>query len=161
MSTDYPEIYRRRFIPNEFLHLKGDTVLKYEPGRLMLSRWKTLKPKKEFAGGVSAYFIDKGIKLSKFLHEDGSLSYWYCDIIDIIEEPGKVTYVDLLFDVVILPDGQLQVLDVGEAAEAFEKGLITQAQLIRGMNTLDRVLNEIYTGSFDKYREVVEKAEKM
>lgn len=161
MSTDYPEIYRRRFIPNEYLHLKGDRVLKYEPGKLLLTRWKTLNPKPEFASGVSAYFLDRGIKLSRFLHEDGSLSYWYCDIIDVIEEPGRLTYEDLLFDVAIMPDGELRVLDVGEAAEAFEKGLITEEQLLRGMKILDKVLYDIYSGAFEENKRIVEDAEIM
>ncbi len=156
MKTDYPEIYRKRFIPNELVHLKGDEILRYEPGKILITRWKTLNPKTEFASGISAYLIDRGIKVSKMLRPDGSLFRWYCDIVEYIEEPGKLTCVDLLFDVIESEDGRIEVVDIGEAADAYETGLITKDQLLRGMRTTDLLLNCIYTGTFAEIKQLIE-----
>ena len=65
---------------------------------------------------------------------------------------------DLLFDVVVYPNGNLRVLDCDEAAEAKEKGLITEAQLLRGLRSMNELLYTIYHGRFDRLQAVVEGA---
>ena len=62
------KLYRRRYIPNELTHLKDDRILQYDPGKLLITEWKTLKPRKDFARGVSAFFLDRGIKVSKLIY---------------------------------------------------------------------------------------------
>jgi len=156
MKTDYLEIYRKRYIPNELILLKDDEVLVYEPGKILITRWKTLNPKTDFSSGISAYLLDRGVKVSKMMCADGRLCRWYCDIVEYIEEPAKLTCVDLLFDVVILPDGSVEVLDIGEAADAFEQGLITKDQLMRGMRTTDLLLADIHSGRFEEIKQLVE-----
>lgn len=74
------ELYRRRLIPKECILLKDDHILSFEDNRLV-TVWNALKPKKELHHGISCFFFDDNIKLSKFYRADGSLIYWYIDII--------------------------------------------------------------------------------
>ncbi|MBR4542171.1 MAG: DUF402 domain-containing protein, partial [Lachnospiraceae bacterium] len=114
-------------------------------------------PRTDFASGMSAYFIDKGWKVSKFLDCEGNIKYWYCDIIDCIldEAANSFTYEDLLFDVVVYPNGSIKVLDCDEAAEAREKGYITEEQLLRGLKSMNELLTTIYHGRFDRLQAVL------
>ena len=118
MNIENLHLFRRRFIPDEITPLSDDKVLKLEEN-LIITSWKTLNPRTDFASGMSAYFIDKGWKVSKFLDCEGNIKYWYCDIIDCIvdEASNSFTYEDLLFDVVVYPNGNVKVLDCDEAAE--------------------------------------------
>ena len=156
-----PEIYRRRYIPDEIKWLKDDIILRYEPGKILITRWKTLNCKTDFATGTSVFFIDKHIKVSKLRDKDGNLCKWYCDIVEIVETPEKITYNDLLFDVVQLPDGEVRVVDIGEAADAYEQGLITKDQLLCGMHATDALLACIRDGSFEEMKKQVDQAEQM
>ena len=159
MDRENLHLYRRRYIPDEFISLKDDEVLKYEDS-ILITKWKTLNPKTEFASGVSAYFIEKGWKISKILSCQGELQYWYCDIIEcqLDEAANSFTYSDLLFDVVVYPSGSLKVLDCDEAAEAREKGLITEEQLLKGLKSMNELLYTIYHGRFDRLQAVIESA---
>ena len=158
---DYPEIYRRRYIPNELIHLKDDVIVRYDPGKMLITRWKTINKKTTFATGTSVFFIDKNIKVTKLRDKDGNFYMWYCDIVELEESPGRITYNDLLFDVIERPDGQIRVLDIGEAADAFAKGLITKTQLLRGMRATDMLLSMTRDGRFEELKKVVEEAESM
>ncbi|MBR5180149.1 MAG: DUF402 domain-containing protein [Lachnospiraceae bacterium] len=159
MDIENLHLYRRRFIPDETIALTKDNILKLEDN-LLITSWKTLNPKQEFACGVSAFFLDKGWKVSKIMDCEGNLKYWYCDIIDCIidDETNSFTYEDLLFDVVVSPTGSLKVLDCDEAAEAREKGLITEEQLLRGLRSMNELLYTIYHGRFDRLQAVIENA---
>ena len=44
---DEIKLYRRRFIPEETVFLKDDIIEKAD-GDIIITRWKTLKPRKEF-----------------------------------------------------------------------------------------------------------------
>ncbi|MBR5944793.1 MAG: DUF402 domain-containing protein, partial [Lachnospiraceae bacterium] len=101
MDIENLHLYRRRFIPDETIALTKDIILKLEDN-LLITSWKTLNPKQDFSCGVSAFFLDKGWKVSKILDRDGNVLHWYCDIIDIVrnEEENSLIYEDLLFDVV-------------------------------------------------------------
>lgn len=157
MKKENLKLYRRRYIPEETIPLTNDEILKFEED-LLVTRWKTLKPRQDFAGGTSAFFIDKGWKVSKIVDCEGTLTYWYCDIIDIVmnEEDNSVIYEDLLFDVVVYPNGKLKVLDCDEAADAFEKGIITKEQLLKGLRSMNELLTIIYQGRFDRLQSVIE-----
>ena len=159
MDIENLHLYRRRFIPDETIALTKDNILKLEDN-LLITSWKTLNPKQEFACGVSAFFLDKGWKVSKIMDCEGNLKYWYCYIIDCIidDETNSFTYEDLLFDVVVSPTGSLKVLDCDEAAEAREKGLITEEQLLRGLRSMNELLYTIYHGRFDRLQAVIENA---
>ena len=156
MNKENLHLFRRRFIPDEITPLSDDIVLKLEDN-LIITSWKTLNPRTDFASGMSAYFIDKGWKVSKFLDCEGNIKYWYCDIIDCIldEASNSFTYEDLLFDVVVYPNGSVKVLDCDEAAEAREKGFITEEQLLRGLRSMNELLTTIYHGRFDRLQAVL------
>jgi predicted RNA-binding protein associated with RNAse of E/G family len=55
---------------------------------------------------------------------------------------GKRKYimVDLLFDLIIYPNGQYHLLDVDEFADSIEKGLLKKRQQVHALRTLDRMI---------------------
>lgn len=128
------KLYRKRFIPNETVLLKDDVILHMDDS-VIITAWKALKPRKDIASGTSVYCRKEGFKISRVADTAGNLVYWYCDIIEeSSEDNGKsLTYTDLLIDVVILPDGKVKVLDLGEAADALRDSLITQDMLTKAM----------------------------
>lgn len=152
------KLYRRRHIPNELTHLKDDIILQYDPGKLLITEWKTLKPRRDFARGVSAFFLDRGIKVSKLIDHEGKLSRWYCDIGMFHIEDNTLTFEDLLFDVVVNKDGSYRVLDIGEAAEACRRQLITKEQLLTAMEVLDSLLELIHNGKFRELQNIIDQA---
>ena len=108
-----PTLYRKRLIPDECIHLKDDIIISSND-EVIITKWNTLKPKKDLHHGYSCYLLQEGIKVSKFYREDNSLIYWYCDIVDYKwEEDGETLIAtDLLADVLIYPDGFVKVLDL-------------------------------------------------
>ena len=153
------KLYRRRHIPNELTHLKDDRILQYDPGKILITEWKTLKPRRDFARGVSAFFLDRGIKVSKLFDHEGKLSRWYCDIgMFHLSENNSLTFEDLLFDVVVNKDGSYRVLDIGEAAEAYRLQLITEEQLLYAMEVLDTLLALIHSGQFRELQNIIDQA---
>ncbi len=157
----YPKIYRKRFIPDELICLKDDYILRYEPN-LLITGWLTLKPRRDIARGVSAYILNKGIKVSKIYDRFGRLVYWYCDIIRTVRKPeeNSLIFEDLLLDVIVYEDGSYRVADLGEAADALEQGLITQDMLISALRTLDKLLETINNGEFTVLQKIVNDSER-
>ena len=157
MDINNLKLYRRRYIPNELTWLKDDEILRLDD-EYLITRWKSLKPRPDFAGGISVFFLKEGWKVSKIFDHDGSFLHWYCDIIDVVcdEETDSLTYEDLLFDVVIYPNGRYKVLDCDEAAEAFEKGLITGEQLTTALKSMHELLEVIYHARFDRLQAVID-----
>lgn len=144
------EIYRKRFIPDECILLKDDKIVRQDD-EMLITSWKTLHPKSEFSHGVSCYFLKKGMKLSKFYHPDGSLLFWYCDMVEYTYDSARqaLTVTDLLADVIVYPDGRMKVVDLDELADALEKGFITKEQMIFCLHNLNHLLSLIYRGKFD------------
>ena len=124
------QIYRKRLIPEECILLKDDIIVEQNDDYI-LTKWKTLNPKTTFSHGCSCYYLKEGFKISKFYRHDGSLLYWYCDIVEYTRRPedNALIVTDLLADIILYPDGRMHVVDLDELAEALEKGLITQAQM--------------------------------
>ncbi len=144
-------LYRRRLIPAEHTLLKDDVIV-FLDDEVLITKWKTLKPKTEFTHGCSCYFLNRGIKVSKIYRGDGSLLHWYCDIVEYSyhEEEASLTVTDLLADVIISPDGRMKVVDLDELAEAAERGLITKEQLTSCLRNLNQLLTLVYQGRFDR-----------
>lgn len=142
-------LYRKRIIPNECTLLKDDEILVHTE-EYIITRWKALKPKKDLHHGYSIYYLKKGIKISKFYKEDESLLYWYCDIVEYVHDSaaGSLTSIDLLADVVIYPNGFVEVIDLDELASALRDGLICSEQLACCLLQLDTLLTTIYRGDF-------------
>ena len=152
-----PRLFRRRFIPDENIELKDDMILALEPN-LIITSWNVLKPRRDNSRGVSAYFIDKGIKVSKVFDNAGQMVYWYCDIIETHydEKENTYTFNDLLIDVVVYPDGQVEVLDMDEFADAMEQGILSVGTIAHAMRATDDLLHTIYAGEFEKYTHYID-----
>lgn len=147
-----PILYRKRLIPEECILLKDDELL-YRDEKKIITRWNTLRPKKDLHHGFSCYFLDKGIKVSKFYKADGSLICWYCDIVTHSYDRATDTYVftDLLADVIIENSGFVRVVDLDELADAASAKLISDAMLVNALHKLDKLLKTIYDGTFNEY----------
>ena len=156
-----PILYRRRFIPNELTALKDDVILVQEEN-LIITKWLTLRPRIDIARGISAYYIDKGFKISKIYDKNDQIVYWYCDIIQTKIDSNKntVLFEDLLIDIIFHRDGSIQIADLDELALALEQKLISQEECIYALRTLDLLLKLIYQGKFYTLQERVNEAEK-
>ena len=155
-----PILYRKRIIPEEIILLDKDEILYQDEGHIV-TRWNTIKPKKILHHGCSCYFLKEGFKVSKFYREDGSLIYWYCDIISYTHDTEKDEYVftDLLADVLIYPDGKVEVIDVGEIADALSDGTLTVEEMIPALRSLDKLLGLIYSGEFSRIQDMIDQIE--
>ena len=152
-----PILYRKRLIPEECILLKDDVVL-YRDEDIIVTAWHSLKPRKDLHHGYSCYYLKDGFKVSKFYQEDGSLLYWYCDIVDYAYEKDSDTYVvtDLLADVLVYPDGFVKVVDIDELVTALEQNLIDESLLKKSLLRLNLLLTLIYDGSFETMKQQIE-----
>ena len=153
------QLYRKRIIPNEIVHLKNDTIL-VNNADLIITSWNALKQREDISTGVSAYFINESFKISKIFNHSGSLVYWYCDIIDTTYDESNNSYIftDLLADVLIYPDETIKVLDLNEVGEALLSNAISKETASRALQLTDRLLTIIYNGEFSKYKTIVDNA---
>ena len=150
------KLYRRRLIPDELIELKDDIILSHE-NNVLVTKWEVLHPRHDFTHGNSAYFFDDGIKVRKFLKADGSLLYWYCDIItaSYSNDKNEITVIDLLADVTVDPHGIMNVLDIDELCEAREKKLIDDDRFFLSVKQLGTLITTIQAGNFHKYTDVL------
>lgn len=158
---DNIKLYRNRLIPKESIYLKDDEIIYQEDG-MLVTRWKTLKPKPDMDHGISCYFLDKGFKVSKFYREDGSLLYWYCDIITYKydAETNTFEFTDLVLDVIVYEDGFMKIVDLDEFTEALDLDLISEDQMKLALKTLDSLLSLIYNNRFQELQEFINRIEK-
>ena len=156
------KIYRKRMIPDECILLKDDMILERTDDTIV-TKWNTLKPRRDFHHGYSCYFLKSGYKISKFYREDGSLLYWYCDIVDFDYHASDNTLIvtDLLADVVVYPDGFVKVVDLDELVAASDSGSISVETLKQSLIHLDKLLKIIYSGGFDQLKSYIELIENM
>lgn len=154
-----PVLYRRRIIPEECILLKDDIILSCDEKHIITS-WHTLHPKKDLDHGSSCYFLQEGFKVSKFCRRDGSLLYWYCDIVAYDYRPAQNSMIvtDLLADVIIYPDGFVKVVDLDELVTALNSHAISLETLKTSLLHLDKLLQIIYSGGFDKLKAYVDAA---
>lgn len=152
-----PILYRKRLIPEECILLKDDVVL-YRDEDVIVTAWHSLKSRKDLHHGYSCYYLKEGFKVSKFYQEDGSLLYWYCDIVDYAYEETTDTYIttDLLADVLIYPDGFVKVVDIDELVTALEQNLISESLLKKSLLRLNHLLTLIYDGRFETMKQQIE-----
>ena len=155
---EHLKIYRRRMIPDECILLKDDIILE-QTKDLIVTKWNTLKPRRDFHHGYSCYFLSYGYKVSKLYREDNTFLFWYCDIVDYQykKEENALIVTDLLADVVIYPDGFVKVLDINELAIALEKKLCDPERIMQALKKLDNLLNLIYDNKFDTLSSKIEK----
>ena len=158
---NHPTLYRKRIIPDECVLLKDDEILSYE-NNILVTRWKTLKPKKDLDHGFSCYFFDFGYKISKFYDREHNLLYYYCDIIDAEKREADNTIVvtDLLADVIVYPDGYVKVVDIDEIVEALNQESISLEQVKKALFSLDKLLSIIYEDKLDTLTTYMDKFDK-
>ncbi len=147
---DNIKLSRKRYIPNETVFLKDDEIVSSD-SETIITKWDTLKPRKDFAKGISVYYLKKGYKVSEMINSDNETAYYYCDIIEPVYNAKNNSYIfnDLLADVKIYKDGRIEVIDLDELAEACEKGLITSSQLSKALRQLNDLLNYIYKNGIE------------
>ena len=152
-----PKLYRKRFIPNETMELKEDIIL-YLDENILLTRWNAIRPKPKLSHGFSCYLLKEGLKISKFKDHQNELYLWYCDIVEIsfCKEENSYLFTDLLADVTISKEGSVQVLDLDELAVAVKNNLITKEQLIKALNSTQKLLDWIETGQFCQYQNLID-----
>lgn len=152
---DRINLYRKRFIPNETILLKDDTIL-YNSDQLLVTHWSTLKKRQDFTHGTSAYFLDKGFKISKIYNEQ-KIVYWYCDIIQSQKEESTNSLIitDLLVDILVYEDGTVKIVDLNELSDAFEQNLIEKSTLCKVLHITNSLANEIYAGKFKQYQDII------
>ena len=148
MESDI-KLYRRRFIPNELKLLADDKILHIDEN-LIITSWSTLKPRSDFASGISAYYRKEGFKISRHYGADGTFTRWYCDIITESNTEDGIIFSDLLIDVVIYPDGNVRVVDLDEAADALDQKLITAGMLSGALRSTNKLLTYIHQGRFSE-----------
>lgn len=156
-----PRLFRKRFLPNEITELKDDKILSYE-NNILITQWDVLKPRKDISRGISAYFIDLGIKVSKVYNHEEELVYWYCDIIDsaIDSDNAIYTFTDLLIDVLIYPDKHVEVVDMDEFADMIEQNVLNKDFSVKALRSANHLLQLIYSGKFSTLTSYIEKAER-
>ncbi len=155
-----PLIYRKRLIPDECILLKDDIIISCTED-VILTKWNTLKPKKDLHHGYSCYLLKEGIKIGKYYRADNTLICWYCDIMDykFNEDKSELVTTDLLADVLIYPDDFVKVVDLDELADACDMGLISNELLQESLRTTNKLLTMIYNGEFGKYMRYINDVE--
>lgn len=153
-KSDKPSMYRKRYIPDEIKSLEKDEIL-YMSDDVIVTKWDTFRPKKNFSNGISCTFVNKGFKISKFMDNNGKLVYYYCDIIhsDYYKDENKWIFTDLLADVKIYPDGRTEIVDLDEVSEALKSGIISNETVCELMENLNSLLGIIYSGEWRKLTE--------
>ena len=153
-KSDQPSMYRKRYIPDEIKSLEKDKIL-YMSDDVIVTKWDTFRPKKNFSNGISCTFVNKGFKISKFVDNNGKLVYYYCDIIhsDYYKDENKWIFTDLLADVKIYPDGRTEIVDLDEVSEALKSGIISTETVCELMENLNSLLGLIYSGEWRKLTE--------
>lgn len=144
-------LYRKRLIPNETILLDRDELL-FHDGSLLVTRWKTIRPKDRLSHGLSCYYLQQGFKVSQFYDHQDQLMYWYCDIIETSwdEVSHAYTFTDLLADMIVRPDGSVHVVDLDELAQALEERLISQQQACAALRRLQNLIQIAESGDFPR-----------
>lgn len=151
-----PVLCRKRLIPLESVLLKNDRIL-YRDSDMLITAWKTIRPKNDLASGYSCYMLKDGFKISRFYNHAGQFMFWYCDIIDTEYDAASDTYTftDLLADVEVYPDRTYHILDLDELSLAFSTGLLTKERMILALNRLHSLLSAIYENRFDQLTQLL------
>ena len=137
-------LYRRRFIPDEKILLKDDTVVSVSDDAIV-TKWEVLTKRHDFTHGMSCYYIKEGFKVSKFLDDNDN-------IIETEKDGNTYTFNDLLADVIIHNDGKVEVVDVDEIGRALEENILPTELIAKALYRLDKLLRIIYSGEFEKYQ---------
>lgn len=152
------KMYRKRFIPNEIIDISSDEVLERNEN-VIVTKWKPIKAREDIGAGISYTFLKKGYKISKIYDNKGKFIYWYCDVLEhsYDEEKDEYIFTDLLADLKVYPDGKMEILDFDELAEAKKNEIITGAQLLSAIKSINTLIEMVQNNYFppdicDKYK---------
>lgn len=151
-------LFRKRYLPSELVELKDDIIL-LRSDNLIITEWNVLKPRKDIAHGLSAYFTELGVKVSKVYSETDELVYWYCDIVDLEIKEDAYIFTDLLVDVLVYPDNHVEVLDLDEFADISEENVISKETCLKILRRTNALLQRIYTGRFSELTRYIDEIE--
>lgn len=144
-------VIRKRFIPSEEVDISSDEVLIHNEDAL-ITRWKPIRPRLDFSKGISYVNLNDNYKYSRFYDKEGKFLYWYCDILEVIkfenEESYKYIFLDLLVDVIVMPDGSYDIKDVDELEQAYSLKMISTKQRTKAFIALGKLLDRIKSGDF-------------
>ncbi len=141
------KIYRKRYIPNEIVDISNDKVVSFEDD-VLVTQWRPIHPRNDIAYGKSYTFLKKGWKISQFYNKNNEFLYWYCDIIEVKVKEDEYTFIDLLVDVVVEPDGNYKIVDLDELDEAVKKGLIDEDKKKEALEKMNALVKQIESGHF-------------
>jgi len=87
----------------------------------------------EFPRGTETlgfFWRNRSYNLYRFLSRDGALLGHRLDVVaNVVIEPDRIEYLDLIVDVIVSPTGEVTVEDEDEAKRAAGKGLLQPAHL--------------------------------
>jgi predicted RNA-binding protein associated with RNAse of E/G family len=151
------KLYRKRYKPNETIELKNDLVVRADDN-IIITKWKTIKPRNDFSHGVSCYFLQDGWKISKFLDNSNNCICIYCDIIESIynKEENSILVNDLLVDIIVYNNGLIKVVDLGDVSDALMQGLIDKELAAKALKQTDELLHRIYGGQLSELTRYLE-----
>ncbi len=152
-----PKLFRKRFIPDEMVLLKDDKIV-FADDEIIVTKWNVLRKRSDFTHGASCYFLNKNIKVSKFIDRNENILYWYCDIIDwkYDKEDNAYIFYDLLIDIIVYENGFVKVVDMSEISDALDKGIIDIELVKKALRAADELLNIIYQNKFDTLKKYIE-----
>lgn len=145
------KMFRKRFIPNETIDISNDEVI-HKSDNLIITKWLPIHPRNDIGSGTSYVYFKDGFKISKFYDKDGNFLYYYCDIIDYAynKEEDTYTFIDLLVDIKYYGNGKIEFLDFDELQQAYNEGLIDSKRLLKAINTVNKLAQKIFDGSFEE-----------
>jgi protein associated with RNAse G/E len=148
---DTVHLYRKRYIPDEIVELKDDSIL-YMDQDIIVTKWNVLKPRPDIDHGLSVYYMQEGFKISKIYDSQGGLVYWYCDIIETEYDKDNHSYIfhDLLIDILVYPDHHVEVVDLDEFADFTEQQFLPASLLAKALRRTNTLLGYIYAGKFSQ-----------
>lgn len=88
--------------------------------------------------------------LTTMFNSDGEIVQWYIDICHINGVENGVPWLeDLFLDIIVLPNGDVHLIDIDELEEALRTGIIDQTLYNLAWAEAERIKNLINIGKFD------------
>ncbi len=145
-----------RVIDKEYTYMKiNDPFYKGAAGLIRIN--EVDKPATISYSSIPVKILDKGYYwlqigpkdqnywITVMYNEMEEIVQYYFDITDknTILDNGESWFYDLMLDVVVLPDGQLFLLDEDELVQALNEGAITKEQYDKAYLTANKIIEEL------------------
>jgi predicted acetyltransferase/predicted RNA-binding protein associated with RNAse of E/G family len=103
------------------------------------------------------YDYSSKVKLTAIYDENNNIIEWYFDIAREIVKDNEIPYEDDLYlDVVVIPNGDIILLDEDELKEAFNKKELTQEEFENAYKESEQLINKLKNNK-DKLKEYTDK----